>query len=111
MHGGEADALARLAGECVIQDRSQRLISRQPLQGQTGDNLAQPVERPSGLSKEAMEAGHIPAFEAAGGEGDSGNSVPPQAMHPACHHRAEIPEAGSPEAGCEGYEQRPEGAR
>lgn len=111
VHRRQADALAPLARQRVVDQHVQRLVGRDARRRQTEQNLPDGIQRPDRPSEEPMEHRDVPVSHNPRRQRDCCHRPPPQAMDPPRHHRREIAVARRREAARERAEQAHERLR
>jgi hypothetical protein len=111
VHRRQADPLARLAGERVVDQDGQRLVGRDPRQRQPEHHLAHGIQAPGRPTEEPMEHRDVAALHPARRHGHRRDRPSPQTMDPAGHQQPKRPIARRREARLERHEQPDERAR
>jgi hypothetical protein len=111
VHRSQRDAFAAFAGQGIVAEHQQRLLGRNPAQGQGEEHVAHLVQTPLGAGEEAVAGGDMLAAHHLRGEGDGGDGAPAQAVDPASHQHGEVGGTGRVEAGGKCGEQGEERVR
>jgi hypothetical protein len=111
VHRRQADPLARLARQRVVDQEVQGVVGRDPGQRQPEHHLPQRIQAPRRAAEEPMEHRDMAAVDATRRHRHGGDRPPTQAVDPAGHHQTERSVARRMEARLEGNEQANERAR